>query len=537
MRLATLRKQLMQPPRLASWREWVVGLVAVEFIGGLVRGLVLRAQPGVWYFPDSKAYIYSLTSPRSTAPRPGSVASFWYYLSFGHYHQHNIVLVQFIAGMIAIALLYDAVRRISGRWSALLWGGLYAALPIVAVFERTIMTEALTLDFLVGFFWAACIAFTVRPLWLRLVFVVTAIASLAAGGSIRTALWAPGIATAAVCISLWVVSEILDRRSVLRVLSSLVAVGLCITAFVIPLQRNMTHNQQVFGFRTINAMAGSFLASRWESVMPCTSSLAKQSDVRAALHQLCHAKSTSQFPGFSMNLVWKTGTPIFQAGRLGPSLALDQQELSVITKHALLKHPTQVMASVGAVSLDELFGPLFVNIVQYDNGAQMWVHEGNKQHRSVLIAWTQRDTAPKSGTMPVFGSIVRWNSKIPQVLLWLVLLGVLYRLSRFIWFDKARGIQNSSYVNRRLRRARVSLASIASVFVIASVLSVALSAFASFRYVLVLLPALIVLLALTWGLPPLGLRPQERSPKPAHDKSDILESRGVGVTSTLAEHA
>ena len=520
VQLTQLKTKFARPLSLVRWSSPAIGFVLVELVGLLVRLVILLTQAGVWYFPDSKAYVYALAYPQQTAPRPGAVSSFWYYLSFGNYHEHGVVVVQFVVGMLAIALLYDGLRRIVDGWWALGLAALYAALPILAVFERTIMSEALTLDFLIGFFWAACIAFTARTTGARLSLLVVAIISLACTVSIRTAMIVPGAGAATVCVLLWIGFELIDGHETSKILSCAVSIILCAAVFAVPLDRAMTRNQHVFGFRAINVMAGSFLASRWQAVLPCTSPLAKQAAVKAALLQLCHTKSTSRYPGYSMNLVWVAGKPVFDVGRLGPSFAQNQRELGAVTQKALLAHPSAVVASVLSASLDELFGPLFVNVAQYDNGYQIWVHQGEGNYRAVLLAWTQRTAAPGQGTLPVFSSIVNVFSKAAQVLFWLVLLGGLYRLTRFIRFGRTHQVMELDRASRRTRRARLGLGSIAWVFVLGNVVSTAASAFASFRYDLVLLPALMVLLSVTWSGPPQREAPLGLDTGPSGDAND-----------------
>ncbi len=492
----------LRPAQPANWKAALLGFGIVESVGLLVRGLLLWAQPGVWYFPDSKSYIYALAYPRETASRPGDIAAFWFHLTFGNYHEHDVVVLQFILGMASIGFLYDGLRRITGKVGAIAWTSLYAALPIIAVYERTILSESLTIDFVVCFLWATCIAFSCRQWWLRPWFVVVGVASLAAAASIRTALLIPSIVAGLALGVSWMVLELIDKRSILRAATSVVALAASVVVFIAPLEGTLSQNQRVFSMRTLNVLSGSFLAARWNTILPCTSSLAKQSDVKAALRQLCHEHDTSQYPGFSMNLVWVPNTAIFQAGRLGPSLANDQRELSAITIAALISHPTAAIGGMTAVALDELFGPVFVNVAQYDDGYQMWVHQGTKQYRQVLLDWSQRSSAPRQNVLPVFRSIALQTSKIPQALLWLLIAGIVVRLVYFFVIVRRRDdvpVARDPWI----AKSRFGIGVVASLFLVGNVIGIAATAFASFRYNLVLIAPLIVLLAMTWGRCPI----------------------------------
>ena len=482
----------------------VVDFLIIEIAAIVLRTWMWATEAGVWYFPDSNIYIYAHQFPVYASSRPGAISTLWYDVTFGVFDARALVVAQFIAGLIAVAMIYDLLRRLVHRYAALAGGLIFALFPMIAIYERTVMAEAFALDFLVAGFWTLAVSFMARSWWIRLPAIILALGSFGVAAVLRSALVIPTIAVIVVGSVVWLVREQGRRLQPLVVGRSLAALVLGGLLFAAPLEAQMNTAQTAVGLHTLNPLTGSFLAARWTKILPCTSEKATLRLVKRSLKQLCRDKRfTERVPGYSMNLVWYAKTPIGKTVFVNHHFAQTQQELQAIAMKAIEQHPGFVASSMAAVVVNELFSTPYLDAVDYNNGYKLFAYSSYRHHPAVLKEFMQVNVKPAKGTNRLLQSMAISTARWPQYLFWVVLAGLLVRSAWWLQgvlrrtrHTVTRDPEQSAYL-----WGRWAMVSAAWIFLFSHVLGIAFSAFAVFRYNLMLLPSLMILLTCVWTRP------------------------------------
>ena len=479
-------------------------LLVVEIAAIVLRTWMWIMEPGIWYFPDSNVYIYAHQYPVYATSRPGAISTLWFSLTLGVFNQSAVGVLQLVAGLVAVAMVYDLLRRIAVRPAALIVSLGFALFPMVAVFERSVMSEALALDFLVAGFWALTVSLMSKTWWVRVLAMTASLGLFGIAAVVRSALVAPLIALSGLVGVAWFIREQRGRLEawvVVRCVAALLVGGLL---FVAPLEAQMNTSEASLGLRTLNPLTGSFLAARWTQIMPCSSATATQPSVERALKELCaDTRYTTTFPGFSMNLVWDKRLAIGKTTIVNDHFAQVQEELKSIALGAMKGHPGFVARSMWGVVANELFTAPSIDAKDYNDGYKLFRWESYKQHPEVLEHFMETSSRPPKGTNRFLESLTTSTARWPQFLFWTLLAGLVFRMSWW-WLDRRRSepsAREKSAEQRRYEWGRWILVAGSWTFLVVYVLGVAASAYAVFRYNLMLMPSLLILLSCVWSYP------------------------------------
>lgn len=453
----------------------------------LVRVVVGRSDSvAAFYFPDSWNYVV-LPSTGQAHPFHGPfIYSVWDFLSIGAPTEAGVVLMQQAFGLVAVVLVWTALRRLVAEPIAFGASLLFAAQPLTLFFERTILTEAVSVVIV------AALLFLVTQLLVNDRPVADAM-SLAALGLLSGVLVAlrPAsrlVVLAPLVVALFiVVSRYWSRRNGSR--NTLVGLGLIallvITILPAPLHVRSVNNDQ-FGTASLTPGAGTAVLAWWGWRLDCEPHVDYTERAQQALAASCDQSEPEE------QLMWVPGAVSRSMDPHG-DFAATQAQLTAEAQAAILASPTYVAGRVVSKSWTHAFSPV-VNLERYSNGAH-WFAEGAVALFPGHDEWFDGSSdRTRLASDPAIFTLVRQSSRLPGVLALLLVVSVLVAAVRSIVRARSLGDLRAAVENPRTQTKGLIVLT-AAAMVLANELVVALGGLPIFRYWVPVLPALFIGLA------------------------------------------
>ncbi len=485
--------------RRATRRDpwWLI----VAASAAMIRILLALSVTATPYSGDSWCLL-NLGGAPPCASHPPTIDWIWRTLTFGHFTQTSVLVLQGVLGVIGTLVLFALLRQVADRRLAALGALVASLMPVTLFMERAIMTESIQdLLLLVGLLLGLAGLRAVRP---REAGWWTTAAAMAFGvaAAIHSAIMmtSGGLTVMLVALVLW-------RQGVARTrgsLGTLVAIPVvAIVMLVAPSIPMSLRYHATFGVFSSQAMGGTYLAASWAPLLDCPAPAGSEPAVAAFYAVACSHHSFGSPPGTVSKLMWD---PSLAFLRTAPSpgqhqaFAAAQSALSSAAISGIIHHPAGFVTEVGRSLWFQLAArpwtrPLHV----YSTGRPTWVAGQASSGR-----WSDAVRSWFGGAIPAAGhspsslaGAVETTDRFPQVILWLVLLA---GLGRTLGAAERRRRRGERLVVRgwshRPPSDRVCVGLLATTVLLGSMISWALGSWPLFRLWAPLLPGIVILAVL-----------------------------------------
>ena len=468
---------------LTPFRSFIViGLIATS-----LRLLLAIFWPGAIYFPDSWDYVVKAFNHRMPSPMHSPVVSeLWKVGTLGHLTESNVLILQGIMGVLGTLMLFFLLHKIFRELPAAILTLVVTSLPIVLFTERTLMAEtAVQFTILIGL--CATYLICTKQGWLQKGALLTAAFACGVGASLRPSLdLASGVLV--IGIALLFVALQSGQSNWGKFKKAYLSLVLALLVAVVPIGL-LAYKYRIYLHVTSPTPAsGLVLASRFAPLLSRTPPAGDLPEVKRAIRELCRLDFTST-PGVTVQELW-AGRAISRVFGNHPELAVASTQLQAAAISAILKHPVSAAKQVADSLLFQLKSPPVDALSKYWTG-RGWQSPASLAAFPDSAAWFAGDTATKSSAVP-FRTLVSGSLRLPQLMadfaliLGLASLAVRYRARK----------------DGRTPPAPIGLRAIgwfSAVVVVGSMFSVAIGSEPGFRYWIILIPSLTVLICL--GLP------------------------------------
>ncbi|MEM7093582.1 MAG: glycosyltransferase family 39 protein [Actinomycetota bacterium] len=471
--------------------RWWTLAGAVALWGVAVRFVVARSDSvPAFYYPDSWNYVV----PNAENFRPHSFHGpmlywLWDLLLPVTPTEDRVVLLQQVLGVAAVVLITLTLRRVVDDVIALAAGLVLGIQPLTMFFERSIMTEA------VSVFLVALVVFCLGELLVfreaqarRSVVLYAGLAGalgLAAGALIAlrpSSRWAAFVLVASALV------PVLRGRTVAgasRRLRGGIAGLLLVSAGLLPMIL-MVENSRHYGTASLTPASGTALLSEYGHLVPCAGQPGDTARARAAIGQVCDRERPDRQP------MWVIDSPLFQTFFSGEDFAATQDQMWGRARSAVVRSPFTVAGRALAVSATHVANPE-LQLRLYDNGVRWFEDDAFEIFDSHAVWFDGETDRTLADETPVF-RVVRQTHRLPGiafVVIAAVTILAIVRSGRRVWSARRRR-QALGAELQAFERPLVHLIGAAVAAVAANELIVAVGGIAIVRYWVPMLPLLVV---------------------------------------------
>lgn len=486
--------------------RWLVALTSVGFVAIIARAIGTVVAPWALYFPDSWCYVIT----RAVRPCPShepAINGFWRLFTFGSLSETHVLWAQAILGVVTALLVTWTLLRVSRWWVAMVAGWVAAVLPLQIWLERSMLTETAETFFLALFLAASCSALRTRRAVLIVIWSAVAAAAVGCAAAVHTAALLPAVTlvVALVVFVLWQSANSMPNR----LLRYVALPAVCVVSMVGPTLPTLVSYHRWYSMWTTDPAQASFLVTRWSPIVDCTPPPGAMGRTHHVLRVVCTQRTFLSPPGWNQDLLWRPplGNWALSLRKITPQeFATAQSQLLGAVERGIAAHPgaflgqmwSSVVFQLTATPVNDLgdyrdptiklprSGPL-VDTIRFPNRAS-W--------------FTRADETPRPHIDSTLRTMVSGTARVPQLLLWAAMLTSLVRA--IIWGLSLLRRRRDGHGGLQLGRAppsdRVVIATLSSLLVATSLLSVAFGTYPVFRYWSPLVPAILVLVALS--IPP-----------------------------------
>ena len=488
--------------------------IAVLFLAAGTRSLLAIFEPGSFYFPDSWCYIIvSPNAPCSSGHSP-AVTWFWRIGTFGNLTEHSVLLLESVLGVMSALLLFRALRLLSTAKWAMIGACLFAIFPLELFFERAFMAESTETFFVCLFLVTAAESFRSITLVRMAAFSIAASASLGIAAALHDEFLVPALIVWIFMIILQVRQGSRTGAAMTRKLSLVGAATLSLVILVLPSVPIVTDYHNWYGIWTADPIEGALLTFDWAPLVSCTTPPAATDATRAVVHLAC-AHKKFEYPGSLLNQVY---LPSVQSTiHLTPDgkhrFAKTEQQLLGIAQRAIESHPVAFSREIARGVYWQLFRPPSDSLSRYTNAwtsgsASSIFTEADLPSFLNYHEWFSGSVArSNSSPAPGLSRAVSATLRLPQLLLWLAIIGGVWRSIAWLLVSRqkrGRDARDSRQQRSHIPKAfssRVCLGLLGSMLISTSMFAVAFSSVPGFRYWVPLVPCIIMLLILVVPLP------------------------------------
>jgi len=459
-------------------------------------------SPGI-YFSDSWDYIVVPRTPglASDSLHSSYIYYVWETLSFGHTNAVNIIAIQSLLGVVSCLILFTTIRVRCSFYRSLLIAGIFGAIPGLAFFERSFMTESICTTLI------TILVYIIVQTWSQkkprsMPFLILLVVGVGIVSGVLIGIRPPMQVVAILLVLSFLViayKRVSAQYSWPR-MALLAMILLC--SAVAPALPMMVKNSRDYGVFSLSPAIGSGLVARWHFLIPCTSNHAPES-LSLRLQLIIEEECSIRLQGHHDSALW-FGGELSKSMDPQPGFAALQGEMTTYARNLVFANSRLSTMSIFR-SFYQLFYSPTVNTEMYSNGYEFYSSAASVSNFYDRLAWFDGNVPSEGPSFVLLMNAVRATATVPGLILFVtVLMYLLY------WM---RLSEPGSHFKER-RRQDILLGSIFLSIVLAGAIAVAVGGGAVFRYTLPFLPMLLVALAFSW--------PSDPS---AEDSDDVEESR------------